>query len=87
MIIESLYTISLVLTPTERWKLASDPFKTIYSVDGLSIVILILSVILICWIRARHSRSEHRLKQKIAELTATNEKLQQEITKLKPKSI
>ncbi|MHC4653844.1 MAG: hypothetical protein ACYS91_02365 [Planctomycetota bacterium] len=33
------------------------------------------------WVIAKHRHSEHRLKQKITELTTTNEKLQQEIDK------
>jgi ABC-type sugar transport system ATPase subunit len=39
------------------------------------------------WVIAKHRDSEHRFKQKIAELTTTNEKLQQEIAELNGEEI
>ncbi|MHC4083942.1 MAG: hypothetical protein ACYSWZ_02075 [Planctomycetota bacterium] len=39
------------------------------------------------WVISKHKHSEHHLKQKIAELTTTNEKLQQEIDKLNGEEI
>ena len=41
----------------------------------------------IFWVIAKHKNSEHHLKQKIDELTTTNEKLQQEIDKLNGEEI
>ncbi len=39
------------------------------------------------WLIAKHRNSEHRLKQEIAELTTTNEKLHQEIDELNGEEI
>jgi hypothetical protein len=39
------------------------------------------------WVISKHKHSEHRLKQKIAELTTTNEKLHQEIDELSGEEI
>ena len=82
MIIQSLHIISLVLTPVGRWKYASSPFKSIYSIDVFSMLILILSVIVICWLCAKYRRSELHLIGKIEELIDKNENLQQQNAEL-----
>jgi len=52
-----------------------------------AVVALIISLILVFWVIAKHKRSEDRLKQNIARLTAANEKLRQEIAELNREQI
>ena len=86
MTIQGLHVISLALTPIERWKAARRPFDTDSSGMALltwfAVVALIISVILLFWVFAKHRRSEHRLNLKITELTVTNVKLRQENAEL-----
>ena len=82
--IQGLNIISLALTLIDWWKAAKRLFNNASSVELWSILIaaiaLMISAILACWIIAKHIHSHHRLKQKTAELTATNEKLRQRVT-------
>lgn len=84
--IQGLHVISLALTPIERWEAARGLFDTDSSgmtlLTGFAVVALIISVILLFWVFAKHRRSEHRLNLKITELTITNVKLRQENTEL-----
>jgi hypothetical protein len=91
MIIESttiqlLQVIFLALKPTERWRAARHPFNASSAAEGwltvFAMVALIIAVILMIWLTAKRRRSEDIIKRKIAELTTTNIKLQQEIDKL-----
>jgi len=86
IIIQGLHVISLALTPIERWGTARHPFDTtslgVVLLTGFAVVALIISVILLFWVFAKHRRSEHRLNLKIAELTITNIKQRQEIAEL-----
>ena len=86
MTIQVPYIISLALTPIERWKAAVHPLGTA-SADEASLTafpgnVLIISVILMFRVIARHKRSEHHLKQEIAKLTDINIELRQKIDKL-----
>ncbi len=82
MTIQGLHVISLALTPIERWEVARGPFDTAAAAEVrlmviltvFAVVVLIISVILLFWARATYRH--------IAELTATNEKLRQEIAEL-----
>jgi cell division protein FtsB len=84
--IQGLHVISLALTPIERWEAARGLFDTDSSgmtlLTGFATVALIISVILLFWVFAKHRRSEHRLNLKITELTITNVKLRQENAEL-----
>ena len=86
MTIQVPHVISLMLTPIERWKVAMHPLSTA-SADEASLTafpenVLIISVILMFRVIARHKHSEHHLKQEIAKLTDINVELRQEIGKL-----
>ncbi|GAG42790.1 unnamed protein product, partial [marine sediment metagenome] len=50
-------------------------------------IVLIISVILLFRVIARHKRSEHHLKQEIAKLTDINIELRQEINKLNQEQV
>ena len=84
--IQGLHVISLALTPIERWEAARGPFDTASSAEawltGFAVVALIISVILLFWVFAKHRSSEHCLNLKITELTVTNIKLRQENAEL-----
>jgi len=84
--IQGLHVISLALTPIERWEAARGLFDTASAAEawftGFAVVALIISVILLFWVFAKHRRSEHRLNQKITELTVTNIKQRQENAEL-----
>lgn len=102
--LQELYVISLSLTPIEKWRSAGS-FTGASSSEGLltaiAVIALIVAVILLFWVFARHRRTEHCLNLKITELsvnninlrqendklTAANEKLQQENTELSRKKI
>jgi cell division protein FtsB len=47
-----------------------------------AVVALIISVVLLFWVFARHRQSEHRLNLQITELVITSEKLQERIEQL-----
>ncbi len=85
MTIQGLHVISLALTPTEKWKAAKDSFDTASAAEGwltvLAVVALIISVILLFWVFAKHRHYEHHLNQKITDLIITNDNLR-EITEL-----
>ena len=86
MSIQVPHVISLVLTPIEWWKAAVHPLSTA-SANGAWLtafagIVLIISVILLFRLIARHRRSEHHLKQEIAKLTDISIELRQEIDKL-----
>ncbi len=89
--IQGLYIISLALTPIEWWEATRHLFKISWTAEtGLTVfalVALIIAVILVLRESAKHRHSEHRLKQMNAELTATNEKLRQEIVELYRKQV
>ena len=78
MTIQGLHVISLALTP----EVARRPFNTASTAEVrlmvmltvFAVVVLIISVILLFWARAKYRH--------IAKLTATNEKLRQEIAEL-----
>ncbi len=84
MIIESLIKglqiISLALTPIEQLEAAAAAeMRLMVVLTVFAVFTLIISVILLFWVRAKYRH--------IAQLTATNEKLRQGISKLRPKSI
>jgi cell division protein FtsB len=90
MNIQGLHTISLELTPTELWESARHFLNTASVTEvwslAFAVAVLIISVMLVFWLIAKH-RHVHHLKQKIAELTSTNEKLRQEIAELNGEEI
>ncbi len=87
MTIKGLYVISLALTPAEKWRSARQPFDTGPASETwltiFAVVALIISLILLIWVIVQYRRTERRLKQKVEELTATKEQLQEEIVQLK----
>jgi hypothetical protein len=89
--IQVLHIISLALTPIEQWETARRLFKISWAAEtcltGVAGVALIIAVILVFRESTKHSHSEHRLKQMNVELTATNEKLRQEIVELYRKQV
>jgi cell division protein FtsL len=90
MSIQGLQTVSLELTPTEMWESARHFLNTASVTEVWSlvfaVVVLIISVLIVFWLVARHKQL-HRLKRKIAELTSANEKLRQEIAELNGEEI
>lgn len=76
MTTQVLHVISLVLTPTERWRAVRHPFGASSAAEGwltvFAMVALITAVILIIWLIAENRRSEDRLKREIDRLTAAN---------------
>ncbi len=91
MTIQVPYVISLVLTPIERWEAAIHPLSTASAnvawLTAFAWIVLIISVILLFRVIARHRRSEHLLKQEIAKLTAINIELRQEVDKLNQEQV
>jgi len=80
LIIKGLQIISLALTPTQRWEDASAAeVRLMVTLTAFALLTLIISVILLFWTRAQY--------RYIAELTDTNQKLQQRISKLEPSGI
>jgi len=90
MNIQGLHTISLEITPTGLWESARHFLDTASVTEvwslAFAVVVLIISVMLVFWVIAKH-RHVHRLKQKIAELTSANEKLRLEIAELNGEEI
>ena len=79
-IIKGLQIISSALTPIQRWQAASAAeVRLMVTLTAFALLTLIISVILLFWTRAQYRH--------IDELTDTNQKLQQEISKLKLKGI
>jgi cell division protein FtsL len=90
MIMESVTTqllqvTFLALTPTERMAAAKQSWD-LSAVEtwltGYAMAALIISVILVFFLSAKHRRSLESFRLKIASLTADIDKLQQEITEL-----
>ena len=81
---------SLAVTPTEMLESAGHFLNTASATEvrltALALITVTLSITLLFWVIARQ-RHTHRLKQKIAELTATNKMLQQEIDELKREQV
>jgi cell division protein FtsB len=76
--IKGLQIISLALTPTQRWEAASaSEVRLMVTLTVFALLTLFISVILLFWARAKYKC--------IAQLTATNEELHQEISKIKMK--
>ena len=82
MFVEGLYTISLALSASDKWKAARTPFgvgsKTEVLLTGLAVAALIISEVLLFWVFSKYRRSEHKLNQKLTDLTVTNVKQRQE---------
>jgi cell division protein FtsB len=78
--IKGLQIISLALTPIEQLEAAATAETRLMVVlTVFAVFTLIISVILLFWVRARYKQ--------IAQLTAVNEKLRQENSKLRPKGV
>jgi hypothetical protein len=78
--IKGLHIISLTLTPFEQLEAAAAAETRLMAIlTVFALFTLIISVILLFWARAKCKL--------IAQLTATNEKLQQEISQLRPNGI
>jgi len=86
MTIQGLYVISLALKPIQRWEAARGSFNPDSAAKAwltvFAVVALIISVILLFWVFAKHKRSENRLNLRITELTITSVKLRQENAEL-----
>jgi hypothetical protein len=86
MTIQVPYVIFFVLTPIEQWKVIVHPLCAASANGAWSTafvwIVLVISVILLFRLIARHRRSEHHLKQEITKLTDINIELRQEIDKL-----
>jgi len=82
MAVEGLYTISLALSATEKWKAAGTPFgigsKAEILLTASAVVALIISEILLFWVFTKYRRSEQKLNQKLTDLTVVNIKQRQE---------
>jgi len=85
MFVEGLYTISLALSATERWKAAGTPFgigsKSEILLTASAVAALIISEILLFWVFSKYRRSEQKLNQKLTDLTVVNVKQRQENNK------
>jgi hypothetical protein len=78
--IKGLYINSLALTPIEQMGAAATAETRLMVVlTVFAVFTLIISVILLFWVKARY--------RQIAQLTVDNEKLRQEIFKLRPQGI
>ena len=78
--VKGLYVISLAQTPIyggyEWWKATKDSYDTeLWFFTVFAVVALIISVILLFWVFAKHEHYEQSLNLKITELIITNEKL------------
>ena len=83
MTMQTVHIISSASTPMDRWKSASGPFKSIYSIDSLAIVTLIILVIVACGVSAKYNQSLRRRKKQVVELNNTIETIRQENKELK----
>ena len=78
--IKGLHIISLALTPIEQMEAAATAETRLMVVLTIfAMLTLIISVILLFWVRARY--------RQITQLTVENEKLRQEVFKLRPQGI
>ncbi len=82
MAFEGLYTISLALSASEKWKAAASPFGTGSTTEvlltGFAVAALLVSEILLFWVFSKYRRSVQQLNQKLTDLTVTNVKQRQE---------
>lgn len=82
MAVEGLYTISLALSASERWKAAGTPFGTGSNTEVLltafAVAALLISELLLFWVFSKYRRSEQQLNQKLTDLTVANVKQRQE---------
>jgi hypothetical protein len=76
----------LALTPGERWNAAGDPFQTGPSAETLftifAVIALIIAVVLLFYVIAKHKKTEALLEENIAKLAAGNDRLRQQITEI-----
>ncbi|MHC4112624.1 MAG: hypothetical protein ACYSUY_16245 [Planctomycetota bacterium] len=86
MNIQVSHVIFLVLTPIKWWKVAVHPLITAFtgeaSLTAFAGIVLVISVILLCRLIARHGNFEHHLKHEIANLTTINIELRHKIDRL-----
>ena len=85
MAFEGLYTISLALSASEKWKAAGTPFgigsTSEVLLTGFAVAALLVSELLLFWVFSKYRRSVQQLNQKLTDLTVTNVKQRQEIQK------
>lgn len=79
--IQGLHLISLSLTPTDKWRVASSFISTsihegLFTV--LAMIALITAIILLFWVFAKYRCSEHDLNIKITGLSVNNVRLRQD---------
>lgn len=86
MSIQVPYVIFSVLTPIKWWKVAMHPLITASTAEASLTafvgIVLVISVILLCRLIARHGHFEHHLKREIAKLTTINLELRHKIDRL-----
>ncbi|MHC4694036.1 MAG: hypothetical protein ACYS67_14945 [Planctomycetota bacterium] len=86
MSIQGPYVIFLVLTPIKFWQVAVRPLIIAFtgeaSLTAFAGIFLVISVILLGRLIARHGRFEDHLKQEIANLTTINIELRHKIDRL-----
>ncbi len=86
MSIQLPYVICLVLTPIKWWKVSMHPLITAYttevSLTTFAGIFLVISVILLGRLIARHGHFEDHLKREIANLTTINLELRHKIDRL-----
>lgn len=82
-----LQVVLLALTPTERWAAARHPFNASSAVEGwltgFAMAALIISLILVFFLSAKHRRSLDSFKHKIDGLTTEVIELKKTIEELK----
>jgi len=85
MAFEGLYTISLALSASEKWKAAGTPFgigsKSELLLTTFAVAALLISELLLFWVFSKYRRSVQELNQKLTDLTVTNVKQRQENVK------
>ena len=83
MTLQGLFVVLLTIGAKESWSAArgalSEDSSTGTWLIAFAIVALVISVILVIWSFAKHSRSENLLRQKVSELTITGKQLRREI--------
>ncbi|MHC4389193.1 MAG: hypothetical protein ACYSX1_11365 [Planctomycetota bacterium] len=84
--IQGLALICLGLTPGDRWNAAGDPFQTGPSAETLftifAVVALIIAVVLLFYVIAKHKKTEALLEENIAKLVAGNDRLREQIAEI-----
>lgn len=87
MTTKPIQIIFLALTATERWSAAGHPFNASSTVEGwltgFAMAALIISLILVFFLSAKHRRSLDSFKSKIDGLTTEVIELKQKIEELK----